>query len=420
MAFEFGQFNEFSDSVTIGDPVILAVAKAIQLGPFKGAFYQAMGAPETTIAQKSFEVYTRSKTARSGVIGSGAGTGWDADDTADLAMTAGAIKGLTVGHVLKVGSEVVIVKSVDRAANNIDVYARGAGATTAAAHADATAFTVVGYAGADTDLKNVEAISEATSKYTNYVQTVFEVIEWTKHATLVRKGLSSAQATALLLKEAEIRVAEMLATMAVNGVKQVGSTADRYMSAGLLAQIADTNSGARPVIDYNVGGLLTEAAVMAAIKEVFDAGGTADTIWCSPTVKGYINAFNAANSALALSAARTDHTAGMYISALDYEGHILRVRVDADIPNSELVITNMADCKKGWLENDGLRLVDEPSASSREIRKSLQGSVGFLVENVGHNHTRVYGITGGSTERVTNVVVTNTASNPVVTDEVVE
>jgi hypothetical protein len=141
-----------------------------------------------------------------------------------------------------------------------------------------------------------------------------------------------------------------------------------------------------------------------------------DTIWCSPTVKGYINAFNAANSALALAAARTDHTAGMYISAIDYEGHILQVRVDADIPNSELAITNMADCRKGWLENDGLRLVDEPSASSREIRKSLQGSVGFLIDNVGHNHTRVYGITGGSTERTSRVLVTNTAEAPVYTE----
>ena len=32
MAFDFGQFNEFSDPVTIKDPVIAAVAKAIELG----------------------------------------------------------------------------------------------------------------------------------------------------------------------------------------------------------------------------------------------------------------------------------------------------------------------------------------------------------------------------------------------------
>ena len=44
MAFAFGQFNEFSDSVTIRDSVIEAVARAINLGPFVGRFYQAMGA----------------------------------------------------------------------------------------------------------------------------------------------------------------------------------------------------------------------------------------------------------------------------------------------------------------------------------------------------------------------------------------
>ena len=126
-----------------------------------------------------------------------------------------------------------------------------------------------------------------------------------------------------------------------------------------------------------------------------------------------------ANSALAIAAARADHTAGMYISAIDYEGHILQVRVDADIPNSELAIVHQADCRKGWLETDGLRMVDEPAASSREIRKSLQGSVGFAIEGVGYNHSRVYGITGGTTERTSRVMVTNTVEAPVNTKEVV-
>ena len=75
-------------------------------------------------------------------------------------MTAAAVLGLTVGHVIQVESEVVIVKSVNRTANTIDVVARGAGSTSAAAHADTTAFTVIGFAGRDLDLKNVESISE--------------------------------------------------------------------------------------------------------------------------------------------------------------------------------------------------------------------------------------------------------------------
>ena len=122
MPFEFGQFNEFSDSVTYGDPVIAAVAKAINLGNWVGQFYQAMGAPQFSLTQKEFVVYNRTKTSRSGVIGA---SNWDDDDTTGLSMTADGLKGLTVGHLIKIGDEIVIIKAVDRSNNTISVV-RGA------------------------------------------------------------------------------------------------------------------------------------------------------------------------------------------------------------------------------------------------------------------------------------------------------
>jgi hypothetical protein len=51
-------------------------------------------------------------------------------------MTAAAVAVLTVGDVLQVENELVIVKSVDRGANTIDVFGRGHGGTSAAAHTD--------------------------------------------------------------------------------------------------------------------------------------------------------------------------------------------------------------------------------------------------------------------------------------------
>ena len=411
--FEFGQFNEFSDSVAAADPVILAVAKGISLGPWTGKFYEAMGAPATTLDSKTFKVYGRSKTSRNGVIGadasdssssssSSATGGWDNDDVTGLPMPAAACRALTVGHVLQVGDEVVTVKAVDRDNNTISVFVRGDAGTTAAAHVAGTAYKVIGFAGNDTDLKNVEGVTETTNEWENYVQTVFEVIDWTKHGELVNKGLSEAQARVLLIKEAETRVAELLGTMAVLGRKNKAiSNAKRFMSAGLLQQLTDTNGGKRAPLTYAVGGTLTEAKVIAALKQVFDAGGNPDTIWCGPTVKGYVNNFNMANSSLAIQAAKNDHTAGgQYVTHIDYEGKVLAVRVDAEIPASNLAIVTQAQCKKGWLVNDGLRLVDEPAASSREFRKSLQGSVGFVIEGVGQDHILLTGITGGPSERI--------------------
>ena len=66
MAFNFGQFNEFSDSVTLADPVVEAVARAIQLGPFTGKFYEAMGAPAVSLTTKEFKIYSRTLTPRNG------------------------------------------------------------------------------------------------------------------------------------------------------------------------------------------------------------------------------------------------------------------------------------------------------------------------------------------------------------------
>lgn len=397
--FEFGAFNEYSDSVTFADPVIAAVAKAINLGPWTGAFYEAMGAPAVTLATKKFEIYTRTKTSRDGVIGA---SNWDNDDTTGLSMTAAACAGLTKGHVLKIGSEVVIVAAVDRSNNTISVLKRGDAGTTAAAHTAGAAYKVIGFAGNDNDLENVEGMHETTKVYTNAVQTIFEIINWTKHGELLRKGLSDAQAQATLIREAEVRVAEMLATMAINGYKHIpADDTGRYMSAGLIEQLTDTNGGARSPLTYAVGGTLTEAKLLAGIKQVFDGGGNPDTIWCNPTVKGYINAFNIANSSLAINANKNDHGAGgQYVTHIDYEGKIIAVRVDRDMPADSIALVTQAQCKKGWLENDGLRMADEPAPSSRKTVKSLQGSLGFIIEGVGSDHLLFTGITGGSTERV--------------------
>ena len=398
MSFEFGQFNEFSDSVAAADPVIFAVARMINLGRNTGAFYQAMNPVDVTIDAKEYDIYGRSKTSRNGVIGS---SNWTSSATTGLSMSAAAVKGLTVGHVLDIGGERVVVASVNRSANTIDVLARGAAGTTAAAHTAGAAYKVVGFAGTDTDLKNVESVNEITNIFRNFCQTVFETIDWTKHGDLVNKGHSETQASILLAREAEIRVAEMLSTMAINGLKEKQtSSVTRYMSAGLLQQLTDTASGTREVLTYNASGVLTEAKLMAALKQVFETGAP-DTIWCSPTVKTYINNLNIANSALAINANKDDHTGGgLYISHIDYEGAILAVRVDRDMPDSNLAIVTQRDIKKGWLKDDGLVMKDEPSKSTRELRKSIQGSVGFMVEGVGQDHILMTGITGGPTERV--------------------
>lgn len=388
--FDIGLMTEFDDAISILDPIIIANAQAVKLPTNVGRFWEMMGAPSRAFTQKRYEIRTRSLTALSGVIGDGAGTGWaDGSTTTNLPMTAAGVNALVVGTVLKVESEMVVVKDVNRTANTIDVFARGAGQTTGAAHVDTTVYSVVGSAGNDTDLKNVETRAESTSKYLNYSQTIFETVDYTFSDNLLgREGLDPENIIAVNRQEAMNRVSRMLASMTLLGTKQVGSKTIPYMSAGLYEQLSDNEAGARLTNTYNVSGTFDEAKLKIALEQVFRTGNPG-VILCSQTNKKIINEFNQSF----IQTPRPDKTAGYSVDKYDYEGAILDVVVDADCTDDKVAVVSADMCRKGWLAGDILRYADEPQTSSRENRGSLQGSVGFEIEGVGYDHTLLYGIT---------------------------
>lgn len=408
MAFYVGQINEFTDPNSKADPVILVAAKAVTLPRNKGAFYQAMSAPQLSITQKEFEIRSRSKTIRDGRIGS---TKWDSSATSGLSVDAESVKGITIGSQLKIGNEVVIVSAVSRSAGTIDVFSRGFGGTTAAEHEAGSAFVVIGYAGRDVDLKKVDSQHEQTIIYRNGVQTIFHVIDWTKHGTLVRKGLDPAQAQLIVYQEEMFKVAEDLARMAIFGVKHIPANEnDPFGSAGLFSQLLDSVNGNRPTLEYDLdGGDLTEDKLKAILDEVMRTGNP-DTIWCSQNLKRVFDAFIKSDTSHVITVERGERTAGTGIDFYEYNGMRLHIRVDADFPDDKFVIVNMAKCRKGWLESDPLTTKDEPSPSSREYRKSIQGSVGFIIEDVGYEHIIVTNVGGGATERVYKTFETNPAA----------
>lgn len=390
MAFNIGLTTEYDDANSILDPLVLSAAQAVNLGFNQGRFWQAMGAPSQAITQKVFEIYSRSLTSLSGVVGDGAATGWvDGVATTNLPMTAAGVNVLTVGTVMQVESEVVVVKSVNRTANTIDVFERGAGATTGAAHVDTTPYVVLSSAGNSTDLVNVESRTENTLLYTNYGQTMFETIDYTLEDEIIgRKALDPANYVTFMQEEAMKRVSAKLSSTAILGIKRQGIKTIPPMSAGLLEQLADTAGATRPVLSYNVSSAaFDEPKLKAALEEVF-VRGNPDTIVLSQKNKNIMNTFN--NSYI--QTPRTDQAAGVTISRYEYEGKSLLVMVDSDMPDDKVAIVNLGLCKKGWLPADVMRFVDEPSTSSREKRGSLQGTFGIEIVDVGYEHIYMYGI----------------------------
>lgn len=388
MPVDVGVQTQYDDSVSINDPQILAFAEQIQLGRYEGQIYEALSAPETAVTREKFRIGSRSRTALTGTIGTGAGTGWaDGTTTTSLPMQESQIAVLTIGMVLQVADEVVCVKSVDRSAFTIDVYERGAGNTSGAAHVDNVAYTVIGHAINDTDAYNIEAIRERTEDYENYCQLVFVPIEQTfTDETEARKYFDQ---NPQLQKEALDRIFRMLCQTTVRGVKRAGTDAIPPMTAGILDQLQDTAGGARTPLRYNVNGAFTEDKLKAALDLAFQYGAP-DEIWLSPTNKKILDPLTEQFIRMGKTEARRAGTDN--IEEYEYQGHVLKIRQDQAYTNDRVSLVTSSAVHKGWKKGDVLKFSLEPAKSSRQSRWSYNGKWFCAVRGVGRDHVDMYGI----------------------------
>jgi len=390
MPIELGMISQYGDPVSKAQPDIVALAAAVEPTFNKGAFWQACGAPVTPLNTVEFVSYSRSKTTKTGTVGA-----WNDTDTTGLEILTG-IKGILVKQVMKIENEWVQIKSVSvtnatAGTGTISVFSRGTAGTAAATHASGSAFELKMSALNDKDLKDVSSFNEVTGKYENYAQFHAEIIEYTKrYEDLKRDGLSAAQATTLLKEEKFISWFELAAENAIQGRKQVGAeNGDGYMTAGLIYQLKDTAGvgGSRPVITHDASGAFTETVLREALAKVVKTGNP-DTIWLSNANQEIANSFSSTRSTN-----RTDTQAGSYIDEYLYNGRVLKIKVDADMPDTDIAIVTSSKCMKRWVVADQLKFNDEPSLSSREKRESLTGSVGIDIQGVGFDHVIIYGIT---------------------------
>jgi len=390
MAMDIGMHWHLDDANSIIDPQILGMAAEINLGAWEGVVWNALAPSSIQVNDYRYEIYDRSRTGLTGVIGNGAGTGWlDDADTTDLAMTAAAVGILTVGDLIKVENEYLIVSSVDRAANTINVFGRGHASSTAASHADTTAFTIIGKAVNDTDIKNVESFAEQTGLYTNYTQTVVEMIEQTFTDTIQARKVFEQRPQ--LIKEAMDRMFRRLSKNSLLGRKAVGTKSVPQTTAGILQQLSD-GGGVRTPLRYNASGVTSPESVLKnALISVWNNGGNPTHIVCSPTNKRkfdpLMEQFIRTSRAEAGVIGTDNGTAYMF------QGKVLPFVQDQDMPDDRIEIVTLGKLQKGWRVGDIMRgPIEEPKASSRELRYSLQGTFFISVEGVGVEHIDCYNV----------------------------
>ena len=385
---ELGLHYTLDDANSKADPEILAISKRITPHDSNdfGRVWELFGARAAAITTDEFEILKRQYTKPNiSVTASGAAADWDnAATVLALPVTAADAAIITKGDVLLVEDEIVVIKDVDRTLNTIDVFERGAGETTAAAHGvGAIDVLIISNANIEGTV-DVEAMVEETDVYTNYCQLIQEKIDLTKADS--DQARKTNQTVETYENEAMLRVKRKLARSSIHGTARVGTKTIAAMTRGLLGwlNLADGLKTA-------VGGAFTQLALDNQLNVIRLEGGTPNAIVMSVANKRVFNAFTSADS---VNQDVKDRTTGRIVETYIADGlGDLPVVVDLDMPNDVIAIVDTNKLTKGWKVADELRMVDEPAVNSRQTAKTIQGKFGLAVENVGQSHALLTGLT---------------------------
>lgn len=387
---ELGIQYTYDDPNSQADPQVVAVADRINANDSSamGRVYELFGEMTNPLSKGQFSVLNRQYTPPNITITGVSGAGWDTTTaTEDLPIPSDSVNNIVAGDTLLVEDEIVIIQSVDRTANTVDVYARGAGETTAVAHGT-TAITanIIGNAFSEGKVAT-EGVREGTDEQLNYTQLFSERMEWTFEDTNTDRKLSVGEQEEEE-NEAMQRLMRDLARTAIHGTAQVEAGDIPSLTRGLLGFMG---LSAGTDLSLAVGGEFTLTSLNGVLNKMFIRGGVPNAIVMSPANKIVFDSFTSADN---LQQDVNDETVGRVITGYKSgQFGTLPVIVDLDMPNSKVEIVDTTKLKKKWVDGDSLRMKDEPPQNSRHIVKTYQGSIGFSVTGVGTSHGELDGLT---------------------------
>jgi hypothetical protein len=223
---------------------------------------------------------------------------WIEDSMAPLSTTLSAAIGTTdglsiqltnptyvhSGSVLQIENEYLIVSSAD-AGGTVTLAQRGAGGTTAATHADATAVYIRSIAKLTGDNYTIGYTTTMSLPF-NYAQTMEESVQVNRDQTgVVDYGVSDTKAyhlakliggkTDVGSKGRAGQLILLLGYMAYYGKRQQPSDSQRGMAGGLDTFITTNTAGA-------TGTAMTKAQIHTALRTCYGNGAVPDLIVTSP------------------------------------------------------------------------------------------------------------------------------------------
>lgn len=385
---DLGLHKIADDANSVLDPEVIAIAERITpvQSPEFGRVWDLFTTREQPFQTEEYDVLTRNYTAPQVTLGTvGSGTDWNSTtDTTALPITSGTIDRITVGDILLVDSEIVVVSAVDRSGNTIDVYERGSGDTAGATHTSATVAKIIGSAHVE-GTANAEAMAETTGKVTNYCQLFEETVDLSKADS--DQARKTGRTEPVLKAEAMERVMQDLARTAIFGTARAATSTIPAMTRGFISYLNDI-SGA---LKTSVSGAFTETVLKNALDDVRAAGGSVNAIVLSIANKRVANGFTGAD---AIQTTRADREGGQVLDAYIADGHgRIPFVVDIDFPNDKVALVNTRFMEKGWKINDMLSFVPFTNVNPRERKDLLAGKAGLSMSGIGKTHALLTDLT---------------------------
>jgi hypothetical protein len=280
---------------------------------------------------------------------------------------------LKAGDILKVESELMYVASV---ATDTATVVRAFGGSTAATHADDTAWDKVTIARLEGAAFTKGHTTTVDIPY-NYTQIIEEAIEITRSEKKNPKyGYSDTMAYHLekLIGGGSIGqkfkagvLPIMLVKTFYHGLRAAGSaTASRAM--GGFNQFVTTN------VTNMASAALTRKAIEDAMQACFDAGGSPDTIVCGSWARRKISSFYEG----AIHTERSEERGGSTITTVVTDFGELEVMWDKWCPANQLYILDPS--KMGWITFDAFDVYDHDSGGDSTV-KDVVGEFGFVLVN---------------------------------------
>lgn len=347
------------------------------------SFVKNLRRPQTPVIAQKHEWLDLSARATSiSLTASGAGADWDTNnDITGLPCAAAECAKLRVGDMLKLTTgEVVIVKSINSAAQTIDLIARGHGSTAASAQG-AVAFTaeIIGNAQIE-DGDPIDGNFQGLTAVYNYTQIFEDVAD--QSGTIRRSRLAGGDsldmAVALKLKE----LMRTLNRSIIWGIRDLDTTNKIATMGGIREFFTGTK---------NINAALTLALVEATIVQAIDAGCTPSAIHASPGVISKISQLFTGNVRYETG----DKKVGLSPATVNMSGLEIALLPDRDVLSSEMLVVDHDRVFLAPLEGNesgDWATYETINKNLKQWEKQVGGEFTIEVRNAAGAGIRAYGI----------------------------